>query len=616
MHESFVPPLFGPVLGKLIEVFDLRRFDAHEALAQKTSRRYLAGERVGRDGETRVFRGVADAVMASGLVPAVVRLEHLGGSMKLRALLEKAKPRDLLTAFIASHARQWDQLAGALRHQSAPIAYPRHAAGAYLRLVTIDLSVRLGAMLWLLRGPEGELPAPVWAEPKGVAEWLRALVDRARTSRPTRDEIATDLGVNFKTVDAWLDGQSRPEDPNLVKLANLLSRRGAGEERALLREMRTMFSLQALFGIVIDIVGEKYARDMAARLTGYANVFPQFLQHSSLTRKEVDDSMRLSFIAGTFPKSPPWNEHILRAIWRVESDPVWCTDLRAVTKPWVRRLQRVAQVLGPTDLAEFKREVGHEPTADELDEIVYAVQADQDEQIAQSPLHARAYADCMADPVFAAREFRSAGSDAAHEGRLDVAIDAAREAVRLAPTNAEYHFRLGAYLWMAGKNDEGLMECQIASQLRPDWDRPRVEVGVILLNTGRMSDAIMHLEQAKRELAEPSPWLLFVRAAAHEKGGTLDGAIDAYEELLRLAPDDGEALDRVAHLYFVSGNPKIAIDRAKKANHLGFSTVFDAWEFGYYKGAVPKERPPNRTPEELLRHVDPPWWASKDSASK
>ncbi|MFO0590524.1 MAG: tetratricopeptide repeat protein [Polyangiaceae bacterium] len=608
MSERFVPPLFGSVLGTLVEIFDLRRFDTQGALAQKTSRRYLAGERVGRDGETRALRGIADAVITAGFIPSTIRLAPSFGDVKLRELLATLKPRDLLTAFIANHAQQWDQMAGALRHHSAPIAYPRHAAGAYLRLVTIDLAVRLGAMLWLLRGTEGELPAPVWAEPRGAAGWLRSTLERAGEARPTRNDIALELGVNFKSVDAWLDGQSRPEDSNLAKLAKLLSARGVGDETGLLREMRLMFALQALFELISGIVGEGYAREMADRLIGYANVFPKFLQHSKRTKEEVDGSMKLSVVAGTFPQSPPWNEFVLRSIWRAEPDPVWRTDLQAVTKPWIHRLQRVAQVLGPTDRTKFKREVGHQPTDEELDVLMYVVQADQSEKLAQSPRHALAYEECMADPVFAAREYRSIACDASDQGRLPQAIEAARESVRLDPTNAEYHFRLGAYLWMTDQIEEALVECQVASQLEPAWDRPRVEIGVILLNTGRLAEAIQHLERTKRELLKPTPWLLFVRALAHEKGGSVGGAIAAYEELLQIAPDDGEALDRVAHLYFVSGSAKAAIDRAKKANHLGFSTVFDAWEFGYYKGRVPKERPPNKTPVELLRHVDPPWW--------
>ena len=47
---------------------------------------------------------------------------------------------------------------------------------------------------------------------------------------------------------------------------------------------------------------------------------------------------------------------------------------------------------------------------------------------------------------------------------------------------------------MVGEVDEGIEECWIAARLDDDWELPRVEVGIILLNAGRNQEALEHLE--------------------------------------------------------------------------------------------------------------------------
>jgi tetratricopeptide (TPR) repeat protein len=538
--------------------------------------------------------------VASDLVPATFSLPKI-----------PLKPEEILARFLHAHAMQWDHLAGAMRRMSAPVEHHRHAASAYLRLVVIDVAVRVGALLWLLQGPDGRLPKPTWADDRGAGLLLRAMLERCGERRPTRDEIAGELGTNFKTVDGWLDGQSRPDDGNILRLAKLLSARGAGEEAALAREIRLVFSLEALSHLVADVVGRRWMVEMMVRVVLYANAIPPFLRHSTLPRETLDETMQINLVAGTFPKAPAWVPNMLKHIWRNETDPVWRTDLMVVTESWLRRLQDVAMRLEPIDEARMMRELGEVPSADALDVMLYMIQANRDEHMA-NPLYEAATEELMAtDPVFASREFKIASAQANSAGDRLKAIELAREAVRLGPTDAENHFRLGALLWQLGDFAEGLFECEIAAQLAPKWDRARVEVALALLNQGRDREALQRLEVAKAELPEPTPWLLFILAFLRERAGDIQGAITAYEEQLALDANDGEALDRLAHLYFTVGDTKAAIERSKRANHLGFPTVFRAWEADYYKGRGPKPRPPQVLPVELVRIPDQFWFERK-----
>ena len=59
--------------------------------------------------------------------------------------------------------------------------------------------------------------------------------------------------------------------------------------------------------------------------------------------------------------------------------------------------------------------------------------------------------------------------------------------------------------------DEGILECKIAAGLQPDWDAPAVEPGSILVNIGEREAALRELEQAERNLPEPTPHLRYVK---------------------------------------------------------------------------------------------------------
>lgn len=317
-------------------------------------------------------------------------------------------------------------------------------------------------------------------------------------------------------------------------------------------------------------------------------------------------------LAGTVPEAPPSLPFFLRHLWRHEDDLVWRTDLKAVTGSWMARIQEIAMRLGPGDAAAMERELGRVPGPEEMDQICYMVQASKEEQISHPLIGAVTEQLAHADPVFASRELKAACSEAALAGDLVRAVDLAKEAVRLAPTDAEAHFRLGGCLWQRGDFAQALVECEISIQLAPDWDRPRVEAALVLFNQGRETEARERIEGERLALREPTPWLLFILAFLRERGGDIRGAIQAYEEQLALDPNDGEALDRLAHLYFISGDVKAGIDRCKRANHLGFPTVFRAWEEGYYKGPMPKERPAQLLPEGRIRLPDRFWFEKKN----
>lgn len=153
----------------------------------------------------------------------------------------------------------------------------------------------------------------------------------------------------------------------------------------------------------------------------------------------------------------------------------------------------------------------------------------------------------------------------------------------------------------------GLDELEIAVQLDPAWDRPRVEIAIVLMNEGRDEAARAKLVAAN--VACPgTPWVLLQLGYVHERLGRTKEAVAFYEELLAIDEDDAEALDRVAHLHFVHGDRRSGADRAKRAAYLGLSTVADAHRAGYYDRGKPADRPPHaKRLDGYLRFPDSAW---------
>lgn len=108
-----------------------------------------------------------------------------------------------------------------------------------------------------------------------------------------------------------------------------------------------------------------------------------------------------------------------------------------------------------------------------------------------------------------------------------------------------------------------------------------------------------------------SEWYLLHLAYANERVGNTEAAMAAYKELLDAHEQNGEALDRLAHLCFVTGDKREGAALAKRAAHLGHTTVFTAWSDGHYKRGGAVGRPKDTTPEKILQFPDTAWPAGE-----
>lgn len=613
MATFFQPPLSGAVLVVLVDVLELRRWAPQGTLNTRNARRYFAGERVSPSAKAAVHRAVAKALVASDLVPATLTLADLLPVAPPE--LPELPPFVIVLGMMARYIATWDALSGALRRSTAPIAFPNHAAGACLRLVAVDVALRISALLWLTRNPDEWPVLAFWTTPNGVGSWLRTKVEAAGM---TRDAMAGSLNVASNTLDGWLDNDVKPSFENIDDLAQVLARSGDEDHADLRRRLRLVFAAREIFRRVEAVVGPAQAFGICQRIAVYSNEMVRFPRTSTAPMEDNDMKMRIALTAGTLgaeAKGAKWICSMVDHLWKCEDDPVWRTTLRAATRSWFEHLQTITAKLGPIDMGGLTTILGRAPSREEIDSLTYRMQSSKEEYEHDPVLAAVMRSEMLEDGERGALELKLRACEKADRGDHLAAIDMLEAAVSKDPTNAETHFRLGCELWQVGEVKAGLGELEIAAQLKPSWDRPRVEIAIVLLNEGL--DQAAHTRLVAANAACPgTPWVLLHLAYVYERLGDVAKAIRFYEELLALE-DHAEALDRVAHLYLVKGDKRSGADRAKRAAQTGVPTVADAHEAGYYKRRGARDRPPHaRQLDGYLNFPDSAWRISSAARSK
>jgi tetratricopeptide (TPR) repeat protein len=136
--------------------------------------------------------------------------------------------------------------------------------------------------------------------------------------------------------------------------------------------------------------------------------------------------------------------------------------------------------------------------------------------------------------------YNDLGVALAHVGRLEEAIPAYEEALRLKPDYAEAQYNLGVALARVGRRPEAIEHWERALQIQPDLADAHNNLAVALMGQGKLREAIGHLEQAVR-IRPNNPEIRYNLGNALGEMGRRQEAIEQYEEALRLRPDFAEA---------------------------------------------------------------------------
>jgi tetratricopeptide (TPR) repeat protein len=125
-------------------------------------------------------------------------------------------------------------------------------------------------------------------------------------------------------------------------------------------------------------------------------------------------------------------------------------------------------------------------------------------------------------------------------GDLDAAIEIYRRSIAACPT-AEAHTFLGWTYSFQGRLEEATAECLRAIQVDPDFGNPYNDIGVYLMQQGKLEEAIPWLERAKQARRyEPRQFPYMNLGRIYLKQGRWWEALGQFEAAVRLAPNDAE----------------------------------------------------------------------------
>ena len=142
----------------------------------------------------------------------------------------------------------------------------------------------------------------------------------------------------------------------------------------------------------------------------------------------------------------------------------------------------------------------------------------------------------MADAADEAQRHFELAYRAQMAGRLEEAIGSYRQSIAIRPT-AEAHTFLGWTYSFQKRWDDAIAECHAAIEIDPDFGNPYNDIGVYLIELGRLSDAVPWLERAKRAPRyEPRHYPYFNLARIYAAQHKVREAVRELEQAIALEP--------------------------------------------------------------------------------
>ena len=139
-----------------------------------------------------------------------------------------------------------------------------------------------------------------------------------------------------------------------------------------------------------------------------------------------------------------------------------------------------------------------------------------------------------------ARIRRSLGATYLRLGRVDDAIPALREAVRLVPRDATARYNLGHALAARGQAEDAAAQFREAARLQPSFAEAHNNLGALLRASGDLGGAERALRAAIAAAPDYAPAHNNM-GAVQRRRGNLRGAIQALESAVRLDPNYADA---------------------------------------------------------------------------
>ncbi len=142
------------------------------------------------------------------------------------------------------------------------------------------------------------------------------------------------------------------------------------------------------------------------------------------------------------------------------------------------------------------------------------------------------------------------GTERLMAGRIEEAVELYEDSIEAMPTAEGYTFRGWAVSFL-GRTEEAIEDCKKAIRIDPEFGNPYNDIGVYLMQQGRLDDAVPWFQTAKKaKRYEPrhNPYLNMGRIYL-SKGDSMR-ALDEFVGALDLHPQDSTALKAIRKIEY------------------------------------------------------------------
>jgi tetratricopeptide (TPR) repeat protein len=138
----------------------------------------------------------------------------------------------------------------------------------------------------------------------------------------------------------------------------------------------------------------------------------------------------------------------------------------------------------------------------------------------------------------------------AEQGNLSEATIHFRQALKIFPQNAAAHINLGRALALQNQSNEAMAEFATAAKLKPNDADTHAQFASFLMDAGAQEKALAEQQEALR--LKPNVNARLDLARMQQESGRARDAIAGYREVLRVRPDQVDALSRLAWILSTS----------------------------------------------------------------
>ena len=524
-------PTSGQIIGALVTRLGLKE----PSLQSRTARRYFAGrlENLVKDKtEAEIIRDVAEALSNFGFITSRQNLEND----------DTLAPA--IDAVLRWHANHWDQLRSFLRPRMAHVR-PNHLSSvweAYIRLAVVDLAIRVAAHLHLVRLTPAALECLEWTTRAARGTYLNQKRGQADLSLEC---LASKVGVDDHTVDAWMYHGARPSDDNIVKIGSALAGMSSlSDATSMVQELRALYWISDVVAMLAEHIGAEAVNAAVDRLRRYAEEAYRVID-SAIPAEGRQQTLTLLLDLGVNCR---YAKPLLSALADREPDHEWREDLGATGMDWIRRVLAVN----------------------------LQVHQSEEEELIQKT-EGRLLKDWdVSNPDAYAHYQRSLELQV--QGKIDEALAEVMQASRLDPLDPANHFTIGSVKGGLGADrgnmgmvNEGIEACWLAVSLDPTWILPWTEIGLIHLRVGRAAETVDHLLAVRPECGPLDSRYHSTLGTAYWHLGQLHEALASYEAALDLDQEDTSDLIAASEIALEIGDRAKHRRYSRRARHLGTS---------------------------------------------